>query len=190
MIGVDAEIERGLKMLRAKFPKSAIKQRPVYVGEYDTNDDGKAFIPPECVMECPTCGKTHALPAKHLAYIGHAHVTERLNKVDPGWYWEPMATDVNGNPIMSHSGLWIRLYVLGQMRIGFGTSDHSGPDSVKEIIGDAIRNAAMRFGCGLELWMPSDGDDEITELPAVAPQSKEDSGTQSDAPDEMEVILL
>ncbi len=189
MIGLDAEIERGLRMLRAKFPQSAVRYRPAYVGEYDTNDDGKRFIPPECVMECPTCGKTHALPAKHLAYVGHAHVTERLNKVDPGWYWEPMASDQNGNPILSHGGMWIRLYVLGQMRIGFGASDNSGPDAIKEIIGDAIRNAAMRFGCGLELWMPSDGDDEVTELPA-ARQPHEGPGAHPDAPDDREVILL
>jgi hypothetical protein len=47
---------------------------------------------------------------------------------------------VNGN-------LWIRLTICGVTRIGVGDGK-----SLKECIGDAIRNAAMRFGMALDLW--------------------------------------
>jgi hypothetical protein len=83
-----------------------------------------------------------------LDYVGHAAVTDRLLAVDPGWTWEPMATDENGLPALDKAGnLWIRLTVCGVTRIGVGDGR-----SAKEIVGDALRNAAMRFGVALDLW--------------------------------------
>jgi hypothetical protein len=50
-------------------------------------------------------------------------------------------------------GLWIKLTVCGMTRIGFGDAPKKiGGDATKECIGDAIRNAAMRFGAALDLW--------------------------------------
>lgn len=152
--------ERGLAKLREPFPDDAVELRPVYVGPYDYNSEGRRFVPPSAVQRCPRCGKTHALPARHLKYVGHARVTERLNEVDPAWGWRPMVTTASGEPV-THGGLWIYLTVCGVERIGFGDAGgKDGPDAVKEMIGDAIRNAAMRFGCGLAMWM--DEDDEVT----------------------------
>lgn len=83
-----------------------------------------------------------------LDYVGHAAVTDRLLAIDPLWSWEPMATDERGLPITDTAGnLWIRLTVCGVTRIGVGDGK-----SAKEVIGDAIRNAAMRFGVALDLW--------------------------------------
>lgn len=83
-----------------------------------------------------------------LDYVGHAAVTDRLLAIDPLWSWEPMATDERGLPITDSKGnLWIRLTVCGVTRIGVGDGK-----SAKEVIGDAIRNAAMRFGVALDLW--------------------------------------
>lgn len=153
-----ARQEDALKLLRAPFPDEEVELRPMYVGEYDRNDDGDRFIPPEAFQTCPRCGKRHPLPARHLSYIGHARVTRRLNEVDPSWSYEFLATRPDGAPITA-GGLWIRLTVCGLSKMGFGDAGgKEGPDAVKEMIGDAIRNAAMRFGCGLDMWMADDGE--------------------------------
>jgi hypothetical protein len=45
------------------------------------------------------------------------------------------------------------LTIAGVTRLGYGHADgKQGPDAVKETIGDALRNAGMRFGVGLDLW--------------------------------------
>ena len=107
---------------------------------------------------CSECGGWHGLPAVHLDYVGHAALTDRLLEVDPEWTWEPMAFDQMGAPAFDHNGgLWIRLTVLGVTRIGYGDADgKKGANAVKEAIGDALRNAAMRFGCALDLWSKED----------------------------------
>lgn len=98
--------------------------------------------------QCHECGGYHGLPAVHLDYVGHAATTDRLLAVDPSWTWEPLAIDEFGNPRPDAAGnLWIRLTVAGVTRIGVGDGS-----SMKERIGDAIRNAAMRFGVALDLW--------------------------------------
>lgn len=85
---------------------------------------------------------------QQLDYVGHAAVTDRLLAVDPTWTWEPVAFDAAGLPQYDpKGGLWIRLTVAGVTRLGYG----DGPDP-KQRIGDAIRNAAMRFGVALDLW--------------------------------------
>ena len=83
-----------------------------------------------------------------LDYVGHAAVTDRLLTVDPEWSWEPFALDEHGLPALDRAGnLWIRLTICGVTRIGVGDGK-----SAKEVVGDAIRNAAMRFGVALDLW--------------------------------------
>lgn len=104
---------------------------------------------------CDVCGKYHGLPAVHLDYVGHAAATDRLLQVDPNWTWRPMAVDPNGHPIFDTSGgLWILLTVAGVTRPGYG--DSQGGKGSKEVIGDALRNAAMRFGVALDLWSKED----------------------------------
>lgn len=83
-----------------------------------------------------------------LDYVGHAAVTDRLLTVDPNWSWEPLALGPDGLPALDRSGnLWIKLTVCGVTRIGVGDGKNA-----KECIGDAVRNAAMRFGVALDLW--------------------------------------
>lgn len=87
-----------------------------------------------------------------LEYVGHAATTDRLLAVDPSWTWEPVAFGPDGLPAFDpRKGLWIRLTVCGVTRYGYGDGN-----SVKECIGDAIRNAAMRFGVALDLWAKDD----------------------------------
>ncbi len=58
-----------------------------------------------------------------------------------------MGVDPYGLPVLDDQGnLWIRLHIAGTVTIGVG----DGP-SMKERIGDAIRNAAMRRGVALDL---------------------------------------
>lgn len=100
-----------------------------------------------------------------LDFVGHAVVTDRLLMVDPAWSWEPFALDANGLPAVDQRGnLWIKLTVCGVTRIGVG--DGKSP---KELIGDALRNAAMRFGVALDLW--SKEELEQGHLPETPAQS-------------------
>lgn len=91
-----------------------------------------------------------------LDYVGHAAVTNRLLEVDPEWTWEPMGFTENGLPFIKVSGsevvLWIKLTVCGVTRLGVGSVSSTARDPEKQLIGDAIRNAAMRFGVALDLW--------------------------------------
>ncbi|MEW2402099.1 hypothetical protein [Streptomyces sp. NPDC046862] len=93
-----------------------------------------------------------------LAYVGHAEATNRLLNVDPFWGYEPLSLDERGLPQADgYKGLWIRLTVCGMTRLGYGhAGDKTGGDAIKETIGDAIRNAGMRFGMALDLWTSSD----------------------------------
>jgi hypothetical protein len=110
-------------------------------------------FPPEAVGLLPATAKRPA-----LSYVGHAMVTMRLLEIDPAWTWEPMATDDSGHPVYDRNehgdiiGLWIELTVCGVTRPGYGSVDPGAVDAVKQLIGDALRNAAMRFGVALDLW--------------------------------------
>jgi hypothetical protein len=126
--------------LRKPFPRESIGRLP------------KPYKKDSPKGQCNECGGYHGLPAVHLDYVGHAATTDRLLTVDPGWTWEPMALDQFGSPQCDRDGnLWIRLTVCGVTRLGVGDGS-----SMKERIGDAIRNAAMRFGVALDLWAKED----------------------------------
>ena len=90
-----------------------------------------------------------------LSYVGHAALTDRLLDADPCWNWEPMHIDpATGLPALDAiGGLWIKLTVCGVTRLGYGDAgEKKGCNAMKERIGDALRNAAMRFGAALDLW--------------------------------------
>ncbi len=104
--------------------------------------------------KCSECGGYHGLPAAHLEFVGHAALTARLLDVDPLWNWEPLGLDAQGLPALDKDGgLWIRLTICGLSRLGYGDAPgKTGGNATKERIGDALRNAGMRFGAALELW--------------------------------------
>lgn len=96
-----------------------------------------------------------------LDYLGHAELTKILIAVDPFWNWKPLEIR-DGAPVINIQNgiatMWIELTVLGKTIIGVGSCKADKDDHAKELIGDALRNAAMRFGIAVNLWSKSDGE--------------------------------
>ena len=119
----------------------------------------RAPFPTSAIGKLPKAGT-------QLDYVGHAAVTSRLLEVDPEWHWEPIAYAPDGAPLITYGAndahLWIRLTVAGVERIGVGTCRRDSFELPKQLISDALRNAAMRFGVALDLW----SKEEIGETPA------------------------
>ncbi|MFG0329242.1 MAG: hypothetical protein ACF8PN_05020 [Phycisphaerales bacterium] len=91
-------------------------------------------------------------------YLGHAETTRALLEADPLWTLEPARIDPDtGGPTVTHTAdgrlvAWWRLQVCGHERLCVGTCADNAPEPEKQLIGDAIRNGAMRFGVALALW--------------------------------------
>jgi len=157
----------GLDLLREPFPDKLINKKPQ--GTKAQND---------CLanekVNCKICGGWHHPKVVHLDYVGHAALTDRLLDADPLWSWEPLAYNEFGLPAFDGSGgLWIKLTVCGHSRIGYGHAPASSFKEIgsreKEVIGDALRNAAMRFGAALDLWHKGDLHAELPDNNAGAP---------------------
>lgn len=112
---------------------------------------------------CNECGGYHGLPAVHIDYMGHADITLALIAIDPDWNWEPLAFDSTGLPMITREGnllvMWGKLTVLGKTVIGVGTCETGKGEPQKELIGDFLRNGAMRFGLATKLWSKADRAD-------------------------------
>jgi hypothetical protein len=142
-------------------------------------------------IRCDVCKSWVSEKHIHVDYVGHADVTDRLLSVDPEWDWQPKATDPdpellkaaigsgsadvvqsvidNAPPKFERNrqgnlvGLWIKLTVGGKTRLGYGSCPADQHDPEKVLIGDALRNAAMRFGVALTLWAKGDRADPTME---------------------------
>lgn len=144
-LGDDEAMLAGLAKLREQFHPDDIEKlpKPTYKGAWEGKSGAR----------CDVCHGYHVLDhCIHLDYVGHANTTNRLLDADLFWEWEPLSYTPEGLPRFDNSGgLWIKLTVCGVTRLGYGDGK-----SVKEVIGDAIRNAAMRFGVALDLWAKID----------------------------------
>jgi hypothetical protein len=151
----------GLKKLREPFPADWISKLPKPTKR--ENPKGK----------CIVCGGWHGLPAVHIDYVGHADLTARLLDVDPLWNWKPLALTPEGLPLVSvvsgTASMWIELTVCGMTRLGVGTAPANKEDVLKELVGDALRNSAMRFGAALDLWSKTERSDTTTAHEAPEP---------------------
>ena len=93
-----------------------------------------------------------------LRYLSHAWVRKAMQDADPEWWWEPMSYDSQGQPVLERDsqgspvGFWIWLHLLGTKMPGYGSVEPGKRDAVKELIGDALRNAAQPV-CGGALWV-------------------------------------
>lgn len=110
-----------------------------------------------------------------LDFVGHADITRILIEIDPNWQWVPIAWD-NGRPaIHVENGIatmWGELRILGQARLGVGSVRADKQELDKELVGDFLRNAAMRFGICLSLWTKQEWDDLNTNK-VPAPKGKQ-----------------
>lgn len=173
---IEAEAPTGLALLRVPFEAHQISKRPKETRKQI--DERKNRVSGCMIWKCPECGNAHHKDAVHLDYVGHAAATDRLLDADPRWTWDPVPDPVAMGLPTAPGGMWIKLTVDGVSRYGFGSADgKTGGDAIKEIIGDAIRNAGMRFGMALDLWHKGQLhlDDEPTD---AATDAKRDDGTK------------
>jgi len=95
----------------------------------------------------------------NLAYVSHAEITRILIEIDPMWNWQPVAW-IEGRPAIHESNgmatMWATLTLLGKSLLGVGSVRNKKPDFEKELVGDFLRNSAMRFGICLSLWSKQD----------------------------------
>lgn len=93
---------------------------------------------PEQIGKLPATQKRPALD-----FVGHAAVTDRLNKIAPDWSYTVDTMSTIGDKV------WIR----GTMTIGgISRPEFGDGDDPKEAIGNFIRRGAMRFGVAIDLW--------------------------------------
>lgn len=118
-----------------------------------------------------------------LDFVGHADITRILIEIDPHWRWVPIAWD-NGRPAIhvenGMATMWGELQLLGQARLGVGSVRADKVDLDKELVGDFLRNAAMRFGICLSLWTKQEWDD-LNSNKAPAPKGRQ-TGTAAKSP--------
>ena len=165
----------GLALLRADFPAHQISKLPKGT---KAQNECEASLKKNCAV----CGGWHHPQIKHLDYVGHAALTDRLLDADPAWAWEPVAFTTEGLPAFDKTGgLWIRLTVCGVTRLGYGNAANKPSADVgsreKEVIGDALRNAAMRFGAALDLWhkgvLHADDEDDEPKTTTARPPAND-----------------
>lgn len=101
----------------------------------------RAPFPPERVGKLPKAGR-------EFDFVGHAWVTDRLIEVDPEWTYELGDRYERGQQTVQ----WITLTVCGVTRPGVGIVSSRKDDLEKELVSDALKNAAMRFGVALDCW--------------------------------------
>jgi len=97
-----------------------------------------------------------------LDFVGHADITRLLLEIDPTWRWVPIEWKDGRPAIHIENGMatmWGELTLLGQARLGVGSVRADKVDLDKELVGDFLRNSAMRFGICLSLWAKSEWED-------------------------------
>jgi hypothetical protein len=179
----------GLATLRKDFESHQISKlpKPTKSQTDAVKADFKAGI------RCSICGGWHHKDVVHLDYVGHAALTDRLLNADPLWSWDPVAFGADGLPATDkNGGLWIRLTVCGRSMLGYGHSDgKAGGDAIKEAIGDAMRNAAMRMGAALDLWHKGDlHKDEDQQTDSVPTQKKSVTAAKVNPVSDDQIIAL
>lgn len=141
---------------------------------------------------CPRCRQYLTEAHVDLEYVGHADVTRRLLEVDHAWFWEPAYKNPDKDVLLSaiatgnaeivasvldnappltdkYGGMWMYLTIHDEKgrqitRLAYGDAQQkTGPDAIKETIGDGIRNGAMRFGAALDQWSKYDRPDEAND---------------------------
>lgn len=178
-----ASPEEGLLRMRVPFPPNQVSLLPKNVRKAVQGEEKWACKPgSKASVDGRYCGGFHAASI-HLDYVGHAAMTDRLLDADPAWNWEPLAFTSDGFPRFdADGGLWIKLTVQGVTRLGYGDAQgKKGPNATKEVIGDALRNAGLRFGGALDLWHKGDLHDANDERGNGAAPEQQDRDWYAEA---------
>ena len=135
-----------------------------------------------------------------LDFVGHADITRILIEIDPLWSYEPCGWD-NGRPAIhienGMATMWAYLIVHGKKMLGVGSVRADKQELDKELVGDFLRNAAMRFGISLALWTKNEWEDLGGHAPAPqksiparkpAPKPVADIAVTSTIPVEPEIV--
>jgi hypothetical protein len=134
----------------------------------------------------PATVSTISRNGSELAYVGHAEITKALIEIDPNFTWEPVVGP-DGLPLIriqhgliprrdreplpqDMATMWGRLTLNGVTRWAVGSVEAHKPDLDKELVSDFLRNAAMRFGVALGLWMKSPAPQQLTPRTVPAPK--------------------
>lgn len=153
-----SDYERRLALLSKDFPASQVEKLPKPLKGGRDQPRFQCRPGTQASADGYHCGGYHSR-AIHLDYIGHATITERLNEVDPFWTIDFMVKQPDtGQPQVDADGTWFVMTVLGVSRPCIGDAGGKGltANGRKELMGDAIRNGAMRFGVGTYLWSKSE----------------------------------
>lgn len=158
--------------LRAPFEGAAVGKLPKGKGRGEEST-------------CDICGGWHKQGMFHLDYVGHAHVTQRLNEVDPEWTLEP----VYDPPLMFDFEnklvyMYARLTIGGVSKIDVGCSSTGKAEWPKDLWSDCVTRCAMRFGVALSMWQkltPVQDQSHEVDRPARAAQSQRAASSQSPA---------
>lgn len=146
------------EILAREFPPEQIGKLP-RVTCYDCREAPSKCCGNHRKERCSVCNGYLTNAHIHLDYVGHAAVTKRLLEADFEWSWRFFTPEelTSVPPNWREKGIWIQLTVAGVTRPGFGNAEgRQDPEAPKIAIGDALRNAAMRFGVALDLWSKED----------------------------------
>jgi hypothetical protein len=129
-----------------------------------------------------------------LDYVGHADITLALIEIDPMWSWAPAAIDpATGGPVITKAGnrlvMWGTMTVHGKALMCVGTCEERKADPEKELVGDLIRNGAMRFGIATALWSKSERA-EMGQAATPAPKPKAAPKADANAPTQEQFAKL
>lgn len=106
-----------------------------------------------------------------LDYMGHADVTLALLAIDPAFEYGWVEDQHNGTMAIEETkdlyvlNGWLTLH--GVTRKGVGTCEKRKQEYHKELIGDLLRNCAMRFGVATSLWSRAEAVEAAVESPAT-----------------------
>lgn len=128
-------------------------------------------FPKDLIGKVPATAKRPALD-----FVGHAAVTDRLNRCAPGWSFSIDERFEAGGDC------WVQatLTIDDISRSEYG----DGPDP-KQAVSNALRRAAMRFGVALDLWSKEDlessgaGLESSSPAPGTSPETSKGSARRA-----------
>lgn len=155
-------------------------------------------------IKCQKCRNNITSAHIDLDYVGHADVNRELTMLDPTWNWEPCGWTDDGTPAIHVRQnkvlvLWGRLTLHGVTRLCVGSCQIDKEDADKELVGDLIRNGAMRHNVYGSLWSKAEGmsynesdepEAKSSEATSTATQPPSNGSTNGHAKEPPKIIIM